>query len=102
MQYHNCQAVRQLILQRLIGEYDSLISTPDVKRSDDSLSHECTAAKGGSDGGVFGIVFATSLVLGQCPTYQHYKHKQMQCHLIQCLEMISFPLRKVNQNYIRT
>ncbi len=97
----NCQAVWQLLLQILFDS--SVIPPPDARWSNDSWCHECQQQKGGSDCGLFAITFATFLVFGQCPTHCQYMQKQLQCHLVQCLEnkeMISFPSRKVNLKYL--
>ena len=58
--------------------------------------------RGGNDCGVFVIAFATSLVLGQCPTLWSYTQKNMRRHLLDCLEskeIALFPSRTVNKKY---
>ena len=58
--------------------------------------------RGGNDCRVFAIAFATSLVLGQCPTLRSYTQKNMRRHLLECLEskeIALFPSRTVNKKY---
>ena len=48
--------------------------------------------KGGKNCGVYAIAITTALAFGHNPATIHFSQASMQTHLIQCIDMQTFPL----------